>query len=305
MGKRSNITHQALQNLQKQTKYGESKYEAKKKARQEAKEKGEYFREVRGIYSTTTYESYKKVCKQFVATVVKEHKEVKNFNDCRKYVEEFLQDKIDKGCSAWTVSQYGSALACAYDCRKNDFDIVYPTRSRADIKRCRGINSSDYRYPEEKYDTIKMVLKATGCRRMEVLRLRREDFRERPDGTMEVFKRGKGGIEKWCLVNPRYTDEIKDWVRTTETYRIDGEDRLVLKAELPTGSIHDCRADYAADLYRYFEKRGDVETGEIYYCKKDLAGVSFDKGILEEISYNLQHSRNNVVVTYLWKLGRD
>ena len=73
MGKRSNITHQALQNLQKQTKYGESKYEAKKKARQEAKEKGEYFREVRGIYSTTTYESYKKVCKQFVATIVKEH----------------------------------------------------------------------------------------------------------------------------------------------------------------------------------------------------------------------------------------
>ena len=69
--------------------------------------------------------------------------------------------------------------------------------------------------------------------------------------------------------------------------------------------LNNVTAYYAADLYRYFEKRGDVETGEIYYCKKDLAGVSYDKGILEEISYNLQHSRNNVVVTYLWKLGRD
>mgnify|MGYP006990148453 CR=1 FL=1 len=51
----------------------------------------------------------------------------------------------------------------------NDFGYNYPVRHRANIKRCRGVNSSDYRSPEERWDTAKMVLKATGCRRTEVL----------------------------------------------------------------------------------------------------------------------------------------
>ena len=301
MSKRSRITHQALQSLNSKTKYGESKFDAKEKARAEAKAKGEQFKEVRGIYSTTTYSSYAKVCRQFIATTIKEHPEVKTFRDCKEFVPDFLESKMDKGCSAWKVNQYASALACAYDCRKSDFDILLPSRSRADVKRCRGINSSDYRYPEEKWDTIRMVLKATGCRRMEVLRLRREDFRTNKDGNLEVYKRGKGGIERWCLVNPKYTEQMKEWYRTAPTYRIDGEDRLVLKSELPRGSIHDCRADYACDLYKYFEDRGDVYTGDIYYCRKDMVGRSYDKGILEEVSFNLQHSRNNVVISYLWK----
>lgn len=301
MGKRSKITHQALQCLKAQTRYGESKFEAKEKARAEAKAKGEQFKEIRGIYSTTTFSSYAKVCRQFIDRTVQNHPEVKNFNDCKEFVPEFLESKIDKGCSAWTLAQYASALACAYDCHKNDFGVQLPIRSRVNVVRCRGINSSDYRYPEERWDTIKMVLKATGCRRMEVLRLRKEDFRTNKDGNLEVYKRGKGGIERWCLVNPKYTDQIKEWYRTTPSYKIDGEDRLVLKSELPRGAIHDLRADYARDLYEYFEARGDVETGEIYYCRKELVGKSYDKGILEEVSYNLQHSRNNVVISYLWK----
>ena len=53
------------------------------------------------------------------------------------------------------------------------------------------------------------------------------------------------------------------------------------------------------DLYAYFDSRGDVATGEIYHCKKDMIGHSYDKGILQAVSYNLQHSRNNVVVSNL------
>lgn len=298
MGKKSNLIHQAHIQLNKQKKFGESKYKAKK----EAKSKGESAKTIRGIYSSTTYNSYMKVCKQFISYIIANHREVKKFADCKKYVPEFLHDKEVKGASAWTLSQYGSALASAYNCRKNDFDFDYPARSRADIKRCRGITSSDYRHPEERWDTAKMILKATGCRRTEALRLRKEDFREAEDGNLEVFKRGKGGIERWCLVNPNYTNEIKEYLKTAETHLVNGEDRLFLKAELPKGSIHDMRADYAKDLYEYFENRGDVATGKIYHCKKDMKGRSFDKGILAAVSYNLQHSRDNVVVSnYLWK----
>lgn len=296
MGKKSNITHQALKNLKKQCKFRQSKHADKIAAREQGKTNT-----VRGIYSTNSYNSYVKVCKQFINVTLKNHPEVHNLDDCRQYVEEFLEDKQKADCSAWTLHAYGSALGSMYNCSKKDFDFIYPSRNRADVKRCRGTSSSDYRSPEERWDGVKMILKATGCRRMESLRLRKEDFRECKDGNMEVFKRGKGGIERWCLVNPKYTNEVKEYLRTTETYRIDGEDRLFLKAHLPKGSVHDLRADYAKDLYQYFEDRGDVATGKMYYCKKELVGHAYDKGILEQVSYNLQHSRNNVVISYLWK----
>ena len=297
MGKKSNLMHQAIKQLNKQKKFGESKFDAKKAARQSGESTA-----VRGIYSTATYNSYVKVCKQFITETLANHREVKNFADCRQYVAEFLQAKEEQGVSAWTLGLYGSALASAYGCGKKDFDYNYPVRSRANIKRCRGISSSDYRHPEEKWDTAKLILKATGCSRMEVLRLRKEDFRETNDGNLEAYKRGKGGIERWCLVNPKYKDDLKEYLKTAETHSINGEDRLFLKAQLPQGSIHDLRADYAKDLYQYFENRGDVATGKIYHCRADMIGHSYDKGILQAVSYNLQHSRNNVVVSnYLWK----
>ena len=96
----------------------------------------------------STYNSYVKVCKQFIADTIANHKEVKTFKDCKKYVTEFLQNKEDAGASAWTLAQYGCALASAYNCGKNDFNYDYPVRHRANIKRSRGVNSSDYRYPE-------------------------------------------------------------------------------------------------------------------------------------------------------------
>lgn len=298
MGKKSNLTHQAIRELNKECHFGQSKYEAK----QQAKANGRNPALVSGIYSQATYNSYLKVGRQFIADTIRNHSEVKSLQGCRKYVKEFLEKKEEAGASAWTLNQYGSALAKIYHCRKNDFEYDYPARNRADIKRCRGTSSSDYRSHGEKWNKAKMVIKATGCRRMEALRLRKEDFREREDGNLEVYKRGKGGIERWCLVNPKYNHEIREFIKTTETHNINREDRLLLKSELPRSSLHDLRADYARDLYEYFESRGDVANGKIYFCKKDMVGQSYDKGILKEVSYNLQHSRDTVVVSnYLWK----
>lgn len=298
MGKKSNITHQALKELQKECHFGQSKYKAKEAARLA----GENPATVKGIYSQATFNSYSKVAKHFIKDTIAHHREVKTLDDCKKYVPEFLERNQERGLSAWTLALQGSALGRMYHCSKNDFDFKYPSRNRADIIRSRGTNSSDYRYPEEKWDNARLIFKATGCRRMEALRLRKEDFRERDDGNLEVYKRGKGGIERWCLVNPNYTKEMKDYLEKTNTHSINGEERLLLKAEIPKGSVHDLRADYAKDLYDYFENRGDVATGNIYHCKKEKLGQSFDKGILKEVSHNLQHSRHNVVANnYLWK----
>ena len=69
MSKKSNLIHQAKKSLTKQCHYGESKHEAKQKAKEEALRTGEKIEPIKGIYSTETYNSYSKSCKQFIGFV--------------------------------------------------------------------------------------------------------------------------------------------------------------------------------------------------------------------------------------------
>lgn len=152
------------------------------------------------------------------------------------------------------------------------------------------------------------LIKATGCRREEILRLRKEDFRKQTDrngnetGELEVLKRGKNGIKRWCIVNPSYREFVEEYISNHTTIPISGENRLFQKADIPSSMpVHDLRSDYACDLYRYFESKG-YASGQIYHCRKELKGYHYDKGILSKVSFNLQHSRDNVVIVYLWKM---
>ena len=302
MSKKSRLTHQYLQNLQKQTKYNESKHEAKKAEKEASMRENRKYEQVHGIYSTATYKSYSDACAVFVQYCLDNHKsDIRNFSDCRQYVEEFLQHLEDSKQSAWTIHHRASALGAAYGCSKKDFDYKCPERHRADIKRTRGIASSDYRYPEERWDEMKLVIKATGCRRMELLRLRPEDIRQREDGNWEVFKRGKNKLERWCMITPKYSEQVIDILRSHETYRIAGEYRYFQKSEIPKGAIHDLRADYAKDLYEYYQSQG-IDDGRKYRCRNDMAGKEFSKSVLEKVSHDMLHSRCDVIVNnYMWK----
>mgnify|MGYP003290581286 CR=1 FL=1 len=303
MGKKSNIIHEAKKNLQKQCKYGQSKHAAKEKAREEAKRTGEKFKQVHGIYSTNTYDLYSSVCKSFIIHTLENHKEVRKFEDCRRYVRDFLQEKEDKGLSAWSLHAYASALACAYGCNKDDFGYDVPERSRKDIIRCRDFRSSDYRSPEEKWNDVKTIIRATGGRRAEISKYRKEDLREREDGNLEIFRRGKNKIQGWYPVLPQYKDFVKEYFDKAPTYTsANGEERIIRKEQIPSGSIHDLRASYACELYKYYEDRGDVASGKLYHCRKDMAGTSYDKGILAKVSEDLGHHRLDVVISYLYKL---
>lgn len=307
MSKKSNINHQFRKELQKETKFGESKHHAKQLARAEAAKSGENYKQVKGIYSKRTYNDYCESLSIFTNYCIKQHTEVKSIQDLRKYIPEYMDYLREKGLSEWTIHKYAYAMRSAYHCQISDLGIVLGTRSRADVVRNRDAQDCAARN-DERYAATVTMLKATGCRRMEFLRLRKEDFREKTDrdgrktGELEVYKRGKNGIERWCLVNPAYTDYVKEYLRTADTVKQGSEERLFRKADIPAKlPVHDLRSDYACDLYRYFEDQG-LATGDIYHCRKDLKGYHYDKGILEEVSFNLQHSRDNVVIDYLFKM---
>lgn len=307
MSKKSNLVHQYKQNLQKQCKFGQSKSEAKKAAKEFAKQNGTKYEQPRGIYSTKTLKDYDSACRYFMNYCLENHKKnIRTWDDCKQYVSEYIESLIPS-LSAWTIHLYATAIASSYDTKVKDLipDVTLPKRERVNIVRGRDLPSRGLE-ADERYETSIQILKATGCRRMEALRLRKEDFREQVDnlgnktGLMEVYKRGKGGLERWCLVNPKYTNTVRTFLRNHPTYRINNEDRLFRKNDIPRSEIHSYRSDYARDLYDYYEAQG-FASGKLYHCKKDMAGITFDKGILAKVSFDLQHSRNNVIISYLWK----
>ena len=300
MGKIKKFEFQIENELKKETKYGQSKHEAKRLAREEAKRTGKPYQQPRGIYSTKTYYDYKESCLTFSRYCIKHHSEVRRFSDCQKYAAEYIRDCRERERTEWTNNKYAYAIACAYHTTPEELGIEKGVRARKDIKRDRNAENNKYRQ-QEKYKDVVHMATATGARHAEILRLRKEDFRENEDGTMSVFRRGKNGIERWCLVNPIHQDWVKEYINSKETIKVNDEERLFRKDEAPTRlPLHDCRATYASNLYDYYEKAG-FASGDIYHCRGDLAGYSYDKGILSKVSYDLAHGRNNVVVDYLWQ----
>ena len=77
MSRKSNLVHQFLKELQKETKFSESKSQAKADNRKKAAENREKYEQIKGIYSYKTYKDYAKAVKTFAAYVTKNHSEVK------------------------------------------------------------------------------------------------------------------------------------------------------------------------------------------------------------------------------------
>lgn len=310
MSKKSRFIHAYKTNLKNQSRKGESKHKNKINQKEECRKSNDPYTQPKGIYSTSTYKTYDETCRSFIKWIFEKHaSEVKSYMDCKKFAAEWLQEKEDAGKSAWTINMYASALACSFGgISKSELGYTCPTRERKDVTRNRN-NDLNKVYPTKaKRDAVAMF-KATGCRRQELLRLRKEDFRKQIDtdghetGCLEVFKRGKGGIERWCLVNPKYTSFVISFLNQAKPhhYSKSGEERLFKKVDVPAEGVHGYRAIYAKDLYDFYEEKG-YANGKLYYCRKELVGVTYDKGILEKVSYDLQHSRNSVVISYLWAM---
>lgn len=149
---------------------------------------------------------------------------------------------------------------------------------------------------------MKEFVRATGARRGGLIHLTKEDLREREDGQLEIHLKEKNGMERWARVDPTREEFVKEIFKEKRGIEINGEVRLFNKEEINCcQELHSCRTEYAVKMYSLFEKEG-YANNQIYYCRKDMKGLSFDKGILKKVSENLGHHRLDVVVShYLYK----
>ena len=148
---------------------------------------------------------------------------------------------------------------------------------------------------------MRTIARACGARRGGILGLTAEDLIVR-DGHLYVHLREKGGKEREAIVLPRYETAVLEifskYARNPKAAETGSKQRLFSRAALPKDMpLHYLRAQYAQDLYRYYEARGEA-SGRVYHCRAERKGKTYDKGVLMAVSHNLGHSRCDVVVSH-------
>ena len=254
--------------------------------------------DVRRIYSTRTYQTYRQQGRQFAAWA--KARGCRTLDDARAWVPQYLTSLIAAGQSGYSVRTAASAIGKLYGVDYGTFGVALPARRRAEIKNNRGTGAAIQRghmsaATAEQYGAI---LRCMGLRRHEALLARGTDLIASEDGRYYIHvPRGKGGRERTAILAGS-PDEIAAVVARCHA----AGNGLIWAAGIPTAvPVHRYRAEYAERVYRATARPTEALRGhDRYVCRNDMAGVVYDRQALAYVSEQLGHSRIGVVaVNYL------
>lgn len=253
--------------------------------------------DVRFIYSTRTYETYREQGRYFAAYA--KQKGYKTLDGAKEIVAEYLQMLIDSGKSGFSVRTAASAIGKIYGVNYSTFGVEMPDRKRSEITNNRGQSKMLAHYNAETVEKYASILRCIGLRRSEALLARGADLMQE-DGKYFVWvPRGKGGKYRKAIVQGT-DEEIKAVVQLFEEARERAEkggDGLVWPSGIPRNlPVHRFRAEYAQRVYKSVARPVEaLQKEEKYICRGDLAGVVYDRQALAYASEQLGHNRVSVV----------
>lgn len=285
--------HQQVYNrLTSMQSFGQSKKEAMRA--DEANDK---------IFSFNTYKTYFKHCKYFVQWIQQEHPDCTTLKSAKKYVNEWLQTRVDKGLSAWTIHTETAALCKLYQIKPDDPNRFQPPqRHRYDIKRSRVPTERDKHFSVTNNHDLIEFCKGTGLRRAGVEGCRGRDLTHRDEIVADIarieavpvdqrtpamqtrltickdamiFTKGedyfvriteKGGRERLAPIIGPSKDQI------VQRFKDTAPDEKVWKYVNKNADIHDYRGDYASAVYKMYARpieqipydRVNKGTGKMY-----------------------------------------
>lgn len=252
----------------------------------------------RYIYSSSTYQTYKKEGKLFISWLEKEHPEVTQLKDSQQYVNQYLEHLISEDYSPWSISTKKAALSKIFQVPAGTF-IQTPTRERAKIKRSRYQSSLDKNISAETEKYFSKITSATGLRRAELLKITGDSLYEK-DGKyyIRVEKGTKGG-------RPRVAEIIgKDDTETQEIVNLFKEKgKLRVVSSVPKHlDNHYYRSRYALRVYnKYARPENFIPQDKKYIMRKDRSGEVLDRDAMMITSKFLGHSRIDVIAqSYLY-----
>ena len=324
MGRRNkayskDLHQQAYDRLTGMQAFGESKKEATA-----------YGEEKYKIYSFNTYKSYWKHTKYFIKYIKENHPECTTLKSAKKYVNEWLQVRVDQGLSAWTVQLEAKAMGKLYGISPDDENYFKPPkRNREDIKRSRGDRVRDRHFSKTNNDELIKFCRGTGLRRKELQELRGKDLVSReqieaeisqlesvpveqrapsvtkrlemlqdarmfPEGWFIHVRNGKGGRERLSPIIGKNAEQIIERIAGTPA------EEKVWQHVHNSADIHGYRGDYATAIYKAHAREikdipYDRYQSQVYTCRKDEAGKKLDKAAMLICSKALGHNRISVV----------
>ena len=274
MGRRNkayskDLHQQAYDRLTGMQAFGESKKEAVANGTEKEK-----------IFSFNTYKSYWKHTKYFIKYIKENHPECTTLKSAKKYVNEWLQTRVDQGLSASTVQLEAKAMGKLYGISPDDENYFKPPkRNRDDIKRSRGDRVRDKHFSKTNNDELIKFCKGTGLRRAELGELRGKDLVTREEIEAEIsqiesrpaeeltpadtkrlemlqdtrlfegdyfthVRNGKGGRERMSPIIGPNTEQIVERIKSTPA------EEKVWQHIHQSADIHGYRAEYATIIYK-------------------------------------------------------
>lgn len=179
-------------------------------------------------------------------------KKAKSLEDIKPYAQEYLQERLDRGCSVWTVKMEKSALGMLYG---EPIKMDMPKRDIKDIDRSRH-NRNAHFARDGKYKDVYVVALATGGRRADIEKLRVDDFKMQ-DGKLYVnFTQSKGGRDRLTYVRQEYAEDV---LKIVQKAKLEGKSKVL--EEVPSNmDIHALRKEYAYELYQDIQKNEELRT---------------------------------------------
>ena len=234
------------------------------------------------IFSHNTYKTYWKHTKYFIKYVQEQHPEVTTIKKAKKYVNEWLQVRVDQGLSAWTIQTEAKALGKLYGINPDDPDYFQPPkRNRQDITRSRVDRARDKHFSVSNNDELIKFCKGTGLRRSELASIKGKDLISRSEIEMELnqlnllenltpeevkrlnilkdamrfeseyyinIENGKGGRKRISPIVGKNIDQIVERMKNTP------EDKKVWEYVNSNADIHSYRADYATEICKKYAR---------------------------------------------------
>ena len=216
----------------------------------------------------------------FLAYIKENHPECTTLKKAKKYVNEWLQHRVDQGLSAWTIQAEAKAMGKLYGITPEDQDyFTPPKRNRQDIKRSRGDRVRDQHFSKTNNDELIKFCRGTGLRRKELQELRGKDLVPRAQIEAEIselqkipeeqrapsvakrlemlqdarlfpeewfihVRNGKGGRERLSPIIGKNAGQIIE--RMTDT----PSEEKVWQHIHNCADIHGYRAEYATAIYK-------------------------------------------------------
>ena len=282
---------------------GQKKHEAKEKEKERIKgehlvkgQKKKNKIKLDGIYSWSTYNSYKKHSIAF-AEWVKKKFGCKTLESAKSHVQDYLNYRMSLNLSAWTIKLDANAIAKLYGVEAEELGIHTPDRRRKDIKRSRFDCKHDNHISKEKNKDLIGFCKGTGLRRHELAAVTPEDIKYEEDRLIVHVKQGKGGKQRVVQVLGEYYSYAEKYIGLPKS-------ETIFKKIPKNLDIHGYRAEFACAWYKKLARPlENLTRKQKYYCKGDMKGIVYDKRAMIMVSKMLGHERINVIASnYLWKI---